>query len=218
MFAYPKHAVFNRVLPKDTIYKNAKPSNAVKKRFVSEVSEIVWQYKLSKDTINLPPRDGLKEIQVFKITLKVPELSRDILKVIDKAVPYPIFYRLRFEDRINRATAYKHVSGNNADTCVVEDYFETGWTDATAPIIPLPVALDLKSLYEQMMVFYIGLPIRVNESLEELVERAQKIRKKERELQTLDAKMAKEKQFKKKVDINAQIRNINGELAALKDE
>lgn len=215
MFAYPKQAEFNRILPKDMIYKNAKPSNAVKKRFVTEVGEIVWQYKLSKDTINLPPKNGITEIQVFKITLKVPELSRNILKVIDKAVPYPIFYRLRYKDRINRVTAYKHVSGNNADNCVVGDYFETGWTDATTPKMPLPVALDLKSLYEQMMVLYIGLQIRANESLEELVERAQIIRKKEHELRILDAKMAKEKQFKKKVDINAQIRNINGELANL---
>jgi len=215
MFAYPKQAEFNRILPKDLIYKNAKPSNAVKKRFVTEVSEIVWQYKLSKDTINLLPKDGITEIQVFKITQKVPELSRDVLKVIDKAVPYPIFYRLIYKGHINYVAAYKHVSGNNADNCVVGDYFETGWTDATAPVIPLPVALDLKSLYGQMMVLYIGLPIRESESLEELVERAQKIHRKQRELQALETKMAREKQFKKKVDINTQIRDINAELLNL---
>ncbi|MGQ3684845.1 MAG: DUF4391 domain-containing protein [Candidatus Loosdrechtia sp.] len=218
MFAYPKQAEFNRILPKDIIYKNAKPSSAVKKRFVTEVSEIVWQYKLSKDTINLPPKDGIMEIQVFKITLKVPEPGRDVLKVIDKAVPYPIFYCLRFEDRVNYVTAHKRISSSKVDKCIIVDYFETGWADATRPEIPLPVALDLKSLYEQMMVFYIGLQIRANESLEELVERSQKIRKKERELQTLESKMAKEKQFKKKVDINVQMRSINGELAALKEE
>jgi hypothetical protein len=218
MFSYPQQAKFNRILPKETIYRNAKPSNAVKKRFVSEVREIVWQYKLSKDTINLPSRDGLKEIQVFKITLKVPELNRDILKVIDKAIPYPIFYRLMFEDRINHVTSYKHVSGKNTDNCVVGDYFETGWVDASVPKIQLPVALNLKSLYEQMIVLYIGRPIRTNEPLEELVVRSHKIRKKQRELQTLEAKMAKEKQFKNKVDINTQIRNINSELAALTAE
>lgn len=218
MFAYPQQAAFNRKLPKDMIYKNAKPSNAVKKRFVSEVSEIVWQYKLSKDTINLPPRDGLKEIQVFKIILKVQELSREVLKVIDKAIPYPIFYRLIFEDRINRVTSYKRVSGKNADNCVVGDYFETGWVDASVPEIPLPVALNLKSLYEQMIDLYIGLPIRANESLDELVERSQKIRKKQRALQTLKSRITKEKQFKNKVDINTQIRNINIELATLTDK
>lgn len=197
------------------IYKNSRTPNAVKKLFVTEISEIVWQYKLSKDTINLPPKDGIMEIQVFKITLKVPELSRDVLKIIDKAIPYPIFYRLKYEDRINHVSAYKYISGNSADNCVVGDYFETGWTDTAAPVIPLPMALNLKYLYEQMMVLYIGLPIRANESLGELVERAQKIRRKQRELQALETRMAREKQFKRKVDINAQIRDINAELVNL---
>jgi hypothetical protein len=218
MFAYPQRAAFNRILPKNVIYKNAQPSNAVKKRFVSEVSEIVWQYKLSNDTINLAPKDGVMEIQVFKITLKAPGLSKGILKVIDKAIPYPIFYRLQFEDRINRVTTYKRVSSGNAGNCVnciIEDYFETGWMEAKAPEIPLPVALNLKSLYEQMMVFYIGLPLRANETLDELVERIQLIRKKQRELQALEIKMAKEKQFNRKVEINSQIRALHTELKEL---
>ena len=215
MFAYPQRAAFNRILPKNMIYKNAQPSNAVKKRFVSEISEIVWQYKLSKDTINLAPRDEVVEIQIFEITLKTPDLSRDILKVIDKAIPYPIFYRLRFEDRINRITTYKRVSGAHAGNCIIGDYFETGWTEATAPATPLPVALDLKSLYEQMMVFYIGLPLRDHETLDSLVERAQLIRKKQRELQALEVKMAKEKQFNRKVEINSQIRTLHAELRDL---
>jgi len=224
MFVYPQRAAFNRILPKNMIYKNAQPSNAVKKRFISEVSEIVWQYKLSKDTINLAPKDGIIEIQVFRINLKSPELSKDILKVIDKAIPYPVFYRLQFEDRINRVTTYKRVwdykrvsSGNtgNCVNCIIEDYFETGWMEAKAPEIPLPVALDLKSLYEQMMVFYIGLPLRDKETIDELVERAQLIHKRQRELQSLEIKMAREKQFNRKVEINSQIRALRNGLEEL---
>ena len=190
MFAYPQQAEFNRVLPKNMIYKNAKPSNAVKKRFVSEVKEIVWKYKLSKDTVNLAPKGGLTEIQIFEITLKIPELNNDILRVIDKVIPYPIFYRLRFEDSINHVTAYKRVS--NADKCVIEEYFETGWNDVKAPKTPLPVALDMNSLYEQMIKSYVGLPPRNKETLNSLVERVQLIRKKQRELQAFEKKIAKD--------------------------
>jgi len=67
------------------------------------------------------------EIQIFEITLKTPDLSRDILKVIDKAIPYPIFYRLQFENRINRTTTYKRVSGAHTGNSIIGDYFETGW-------------------------------------------------------------------------------------------
>ena len=83
---YPSQAEFNRVLPKTIIYKNANPSSAVKKRFVSDVDEIVWKYKLSKETINIAPKDGLSEIQIFEIKLRTVDFSRDILKTIDKTI------------------------------------------------------------------------------------------------------------------------------------
>ncbi len=216
MFAYPEQAVFNRALPKNLIYKNAKPSKAVKGRFVSQVSEIVWKYKLSQDTLNLAPRDGFTEIQVFDITLKVPDLNFDVLTVIDKAIPYPIFFRLHFEGRVNRVATYKRPSGAQIDTWVMSDiYFETGRQDAAAQQAPLPVALDIKSLYEQMLIPYIGCSARANESVGALVERVQQIRKKKRELDMLEKKIIREKQFNRKVELNTQIRELNKELAFL---
>ena|GEM_PF-5847614 len=49
---------------------------------------------------------------------------------------------------------------------LVDEYFETGWVDSTHPAMPLPVALDLKTLYEQMLFMYIDLPPRDGEALE----------------------------------------------------
>ena len=66
-----------------------------------------------------------------------------------------------------------------------------------------------------MMVLYIGLPIHYRETLDQLVERVQLIRKKEREIKTLEAKMSKEKQFNRKVEINSQIRTLHTELKDL---
>ena len=71
MFAYPKQAEFNRPVPKNKIYGYAKPSRVIRDRFVSQVSEIVWKYKLAPETVNLPAhRQGklpVHEIQVFEI-------------------------------------------------------------------------------------------------------------------------------------------------------
>ncbi len=204
-------------MPKNIIYKKAKPSNAVKKRFVSEIDEIIWKYKLSKDTINLSPKDDLTEIQIFEIKLKGIEFSKEVLKTIDKAIPYPIFFQLRYQNQINRVTSYKRASEASLDKIVISDYFETGWEDTNESTLPLPVSLDMKSLYWQMMVIYIGIPLRKTEALDELVERVESIRKKERELQQLEKRMLAEKQFNRKVEINSKIKNINAELKALKN-
>jgi hypothetical protein len=61
--------------------------------FVEQVEQIVWQYKLAPETINLPAKPGVPEIQVFAIQLKTPELHRDVLRCIDGAVQFPIIFR-----------------------------------------------------------------------------------------------------------------------------
>lgn len=217
MFIYPAKAEFNRVLPKVKIYTNAKPSKSVKSKFVSQISEIVWKYKLSPETTNLAVRDGFTEVQVFEITLKEPELDSEVLMAIDKAIPYPILYRLLYEGRVKRVAAYKRPAADSSGKWLAEAYFETDWTNDVVPAMPLPVALDLKALYEQMLFAYIDLPPRSGENLDVLVERVRMIRKCRRDLRALKAKMNSEKQFNRKVELNAQVRGLNAQLAVLTD-
>jgi hypothetical protein len=215
MFIYPSKAAFNRVLPKAKIYANAKTSKSIKEKFVSQIGEIVWKYKLSSDTTNLPPRDGFTEIQIFEIILKEPDLAPEVLCVIDKVIPYPIFFRLRYEEQVKGVAAFKRPAADSTGKWVIEEYFETDWADATTPAIPLPVALDLKALYEQMLFAYINLPPRNGETLESLVERVRLTRKYRRELKALEVKMKSEKQFNRKVELNAKVREMQGIFTSL---
>ena len=75
LFAYPEKAAFNRVVPKSKVYEHAKPTRALRDRFVAEVEQIKWRYKLSPETTNLPPRGGVEEIQVFQVQLKTADVS-----------------------------------------------------------------------------------------------------------------------------------------------
>lgn len=215
MFIYPAKAEFNRALPKSKIYANAKLSKSIKNKFIAQIREIVWKYKLSPDTTNLPARDGYTEIQVFEINLKQPELGSEVLAVIDKAIPYPIFFRLCYEAQIKGSAAYKRPAVDGSGKWLIEDYFETGWIDAATPVSPLPVALDLKALYERMLLTYIDLPSRNGETLGALVERVRQIRKCRRELRALEVKMSSEKQFNRKVELNAQVRDLSTQLTIL---
>lgn len=107
LFHFPKQAAFERVVPKSKIYEHSKPSNTVKELFIKQVEKIVWQYKLAPETINLTAKPSVPEIQIFSLALKTPDLSEDVLRCIDQAIPLPIFYQLTFEDRIKVKAAYK---------------------------------------------------------------------------------------------------------------
>jgi hypothetical protein len=107
MFVYPEHSKVERVLPKNKIYGYAQPSRGIRQRFISEVDEIVWRYKLAPTTIHLPARSGVEEIQVFQIALKTGELREDVLRTIDRAIPSLLFFELTFQEKVRFTAAYK---------------------------------------------------------------------------------------------------------------
>ena len=220
LIAYPKQAAFGRVLPKNKIYEHSGANTRVKDLFIEQVEKIVWRYKLAPETINLAAKPGVPEIQVFAIQLKTAELHREVLRCIDGAVQFPIIFELTHgqgaEARSQVVAAYKRPNETDTASWVCSDYFESGWIPATAERTPLPLALDLGGLYEQLLRRLVPVAARPNESLGVQVIRAEQVRAKEREVAQAQVRLAKEKQFNRKVEANARLRQLTTELQALK--
>jgi hypothetical protein len=223
MFAYPQQAEVNRPVPKTKIYAHAKPSRSIRDRFVSQVGEIIWRYKLAPETVNVPAKGIAQEIQVFEVALKGRELAEDVLRTLDKAIPSLLFFELTFESRVRFAAAYKRPSEANSRKNVVEAYFETPWQPADKARPPLPVALDLAGLYEQMLQRHMlaspmALAPRPDEQLQAMADRASQIRAKENECRQLQARIKKAIQFNRKVELNSALRACRTELARLQQQ
>jgi Domain of unknown function (DUF4391) len=58
LFAFPPNAEFNRIIPKTKFYEHTSPTPTLKAKFVSQISQVVWSYKLAPETINLPPSEA----------------------------------------------------------------------------------------------------------------------------------------------------------------
>ncbi len=213
--SYPAKAAFGRTLPKNKIYEHSKANTKLKDLFVKEVEQIVWQYKLAPETINLPARPGVPEIQVFSLQLKTPELNREVLRAIDGAVQFPIFYELSFDGRTQVVACYKRPSEADASRWVLSDYFASDWLPAGGERAAMPLALDLASLYEQLLHRLIPLRARPREPLAALVERFEQVQARQREVGRTAARLEKEKQFNRKVEINAALRKLKTELEQL---
>ncbi len=215
LFQYPQQSAFGRVLPKNKIYEHAKPNGLVRELFVTQVQQITWQYKLAPETINLPSRPEVPEIQIFEIALKKSELDEAVLRCIDQAIPFPIFYQLSFGEHIQVIAAYKRPSEADANHWVLDSYFATPWQLASVERKALPVALDMHGLYEQMLGQLLPLPPRAEEPLKAHVERVVRFRKIQGEYQKLEIRLQKEKQFNRKVELNAQLRALRQDIEKL---
>lgn len=222
MFAYPERARKDRVLPKNKIYGNARLTTALRQRFVTEIDQIIWRYVLGPENLDLPARGAVQEIQVFEIALNTGTLREDVLRTIDRAIPSLLFFELTFQGQVRFAAAYKRVSDADATQTVVDTYFETPWQDAAISRRPMPVALNMAGLYEQMLRQHmlaspLALRPRTGESLQETVDRGNRIRAKRRECKQLEAKLRRETQFNRKVEINSDLRPCQTALATLED-
>ncbi|HDL6694745.1 TPA: DUF4391 domain-containing protein [Yersinia enterocolitica] len=212
---YPKQAVFGRTLPKNKIYEHSGANTRLKDLFVEQVEQIVWQYKLAPETINLPARPGVPELQIFSIQLKTSELNLDVLRCIDGVVQFPIIFELSFDGRTKVIAAYKRPNESDASRWVMSDYFMTAWLPSDCERAAMPLALDLGGLYEQMLHRLIPTPARPRESLADLVARVELVEAKHREVEKAASRLAKEKQFNRKVEINAHLRQLKKELEEL---
>ncbi len=220
LISYPQNAAFGRVLPKNKIYEHSGANTRLKDLFVEQVEQIVWQYKLAPETINLPARASVPEVQIFSIQLKVTKLHEDVLRCIDAAVQFPILFELRRGQGEQAQTqvvgAYKRRSEADASRWVLSSYFASDWLPATTPRAPLPLALDMAALYEALLYRLIPLAQRSGESLADLIARVEQVEAKRREVEKAASRLAKEKQFNRRVTINAELRKLRAELEELR--
>lgn len=227
LIAYPKQAAFGRVLPKNKIYEHSRANARLKELFVEQVEQIIWQYKLAPETINLPSRSAVSEIQVFTIQLKTSELHQDVLRCIDGVVPFPIIFELHQGEGEQAQTqvvaAYKRpamsgrIASGNMDTSnwVLSDYFATNWLPATEERSSLPLSIDLAVLYEALLQRLLPLKARSQETLVDLIARVEQVATKRRAIEKAQARMAREKQFNRRVELNMQLRQLKIELEEL---
>jgi hypothetical protein len=213
---YPSQADFGRTLPKSKLYAHSHAGTRLKTLFVQQVEQIVWQFKLAPETINLPARTSVPEIQVFGIQLKTPELNFDVLRAIDQAVQFPIIFELVHAGRTQVVACHKRPSETDASRWVLSDYFASGWLADNAERGAMPMALHLGGLYEQLLRTLLPLPARPQETLTEHVARLDSLAAKQREADKTAARLDKERQFNRKVSINADLRRLQSELEALR--
>jgi hypothetical protein len=215
LFAYPRQTVVDTPVPKSKIYAHAQPTRALRERFVAEVDQILWAHKLAPTTLNLPAGPGVPEIEVFRLTLRSAEISEGVLRTMDRAIPFPTLFELCFEERVRCVLAYKRPSEAGGLKWVVDSYHETPWQPAGVAREPLPTAVDLARLYEEIVRRQLTLPARPTETLSQLVERANAIRACQAQCEQLQLRLRREPHFNRKVELNRMLRTAQAELDRL---
>lgn len=215
MLGLPRNTEFNKRIPKQKFYDNLTVSPTLKRSFVEQIKTIYWRNKIATSTVNLAAGENVTELEVFEIALNQQSLDENVLKQIDKEIPYHILFVLSFEDKVQAWIGYKEVrAGNNAFK--VSSYYHTVWLKKD----DLQLKLDgfgMDVVYENYVRQIAGDILMNNKAidLKESVEKAEQRTQLQKQIIVLQSKVRKEKQFNKQMELNTQLKNIKKELEAL---
>ena len=213
MLGLPKSTEFNKRIPKQKFYENLSVTPAMKRVFIDQIKVIYWRNKIAATTVNLGAGEIVTEVEIFEVKLTTPQLDVSVLRQIDKEIPYHIIFLLECDGKFQAWTAYKEsaASGNNAFK--VGTYYHTDWLPESE--LPLKIdGLNIDKVYENFVRQIAGDALQTDseESLKESVERDERRQQLEKQIATLQAKVKKERQLNKQVQLNAEVKRLKKEL------
>ena len=215
MLGLPKTTEFNKRIPKEKFYENLNVTPAVKKSFVDQIKVIYWRNKIASSTTNLALGATVTEIEVFEVRLKTNLLDEAVLRQIDKEIPYHIVFLLEYDGKYQAWTAYKEASTGNT-AFKVNQYYHTDWLPEEE--LPLKLeGLNVDTVYENFVYQIAGdtLQTNENESLQDVVERDEKVKNLKKQIEVLQAKIRKEKQLNVQMKLNTELKKLKKELEVL---
>jgi len=200
MFKLPERYKVDKFIPKKVFYEKVNISSDIKKEFIEKIEKIYWKYKLSDDIINIAKTEEVEEIEIFELILKEKCDVKNLIKVITKKIPYVILFVIKYNEEFQYAIKLDN------------DILITNWNEEKQFEF---VGMDLKEVYNNIVRVVIG--DESNKNIKQVVEISKRKQEMIINIERLKNKINKEVQFKKKVELNQQLRVLQKEMEELID-
>lgn len=188
-----------------------------KSRFIEQIKTIHWKNKIAVSTINLAAGSDVTEIEIFEIRLNCMEFDIDLLRQIDKGIPYHILFIMEYKEKYQAWIGFKEIDSSSNKVLTVNSYYHTDWLNEDELLLKVD-GFDMDEVYENFVRQIAGDKLDVQskeETLKQSVERQEQKHALQKQLKTLKAKIRKEKQLNKQMCMNNIVKKIKRKLEML---
>jgi len=217
LLGLPESTEFNARIPKQKFYENLSITPAIKKAFTEQIKMIYWRNKLAATTLNLAAGKRVMEIEIFEVNLNSLDLDENVLRLIDREISYHILFILEHNGKYQAVMGYKETAISGKAAFKVDRYYHTEWVDEEE--LPLHLeGLTMDAVYENFIRQIAGNSLNGKEhtTLKESIEQQKKREQLEKQIATLEAKIRKEKQLNRLMEINAELKQLKNEVGRSK--
>lgn len=219
----PDSCFIGNTIYKKLFYENADLSTSDKSLFSDTISKITWLYCLKPETINISVyKDEVREypeVEVIEVLLHKDYKLKRIAEIIMRTIPYPMVLIFKLEGKVKFYVAHQRTNQSDSSKNTIEEFIATDWLESDSALFD---KLDIKqmrfanfyALYSDIVdaisIYNLStiMPTDDNITGAEARELSAKIEDIEQEITSLRAKLKKETQFNRKMELNIEIKRL----------
>jgi hypothetical protein len=205
LLQYPETTLFGKTVAKKLFYDQLDVSAKMKQRFVNDIEEIVWLYKLAPTTLNVQKGAKISEIEIMLCPLKDVECPVDVFKFISQKIPHHIVFILQYGDSYRLLIQYGL------------DSFVSPWCKREELSLKIE-GQTLDRIYDGFVGQLTGIGNRDSESLQEIIRLKKEIKKLSDKIEAIQRQIRREPQLNRQLEMNGEARAMKQQLAELKKE
>ena len=213
LLQYPTSTIVDRPIPKNAFYRNANITPRMRNRFVDELQELRWLYKLAPQSLNVERGKDIEEIEIFHATLKQSDVPVELLRFIDKTMPQFIVFILQYQDRYCLFCNYKQFTTPAHDKCDIKETFASDWhTDIPSLAIQ---GRSLTAIYDNFVRQIAGARLERTEQTVSLEKQVQAMQQRDallKEIARLEKAIQHEAQFNRQLEMNQRLKQLRKQL------
>lgn len=166
--------------------------------------------------MNIAAGTAVTEIEVFEIHLNQSQIDENVLRQIDKVIPYHILFMLKYEGKHRAVISYKEAAAAGSKAFAIMRYYYTDWL----PLDEMPVKLEglnIDAIYENFVRQVAADQLQINDkdSIKHAIEKEEKRRRLKKQIAALQNKIRKEKQLNRQMQLNQELKMLKWTLEDL---
>lgn len=203
MYGLPQRTEINKPLHKTKVFEKFDLTASQRDSFDADISRMFITHVVAESTIpTIKAGKEIADFYIIEVSLKRREYAPKNIELLAKFIPRKILFVLHFEEQAQFAIHHTKLICSE-------------WQQRETLNVPL-AGLDLDAVWENIVATIGSITVQEGNTLTEQIKSDEQKTKLQKQIQLLQQKLNKEKQYNKQIEINAEIKRLKKQLNDIK--
>ncbi|MBR6648031.1 MAG: DUF4391 domain-containing protein [Bacteroidaceae bacterium] len=203
MFGLPQRTEINKPLHKTKVFEKFDLTASQRDSFDADISRMFITHVVAESTIpTIKAGNEIADFYVIEVSLKRSEYAPKNIELLAKFIPRKILFVLHFEEKAQFAIHHTKLICSE-------------WQQRDTLNVPL-AGLDLDAVWENIVATIGSITVQEGNTLTEQIKSDEQKSILQKQIQLLQQKLNKEKQYNRQIEINAEIKRLKKQLNDIK--